>query len=176
MKRVIIKMIRLIYKALFGNAFADSQFSIKILTKYIFFQKILRINSNVSWPVHYTTIVKNPENIIRGTRNPGMSPYCYLDGRNGIVFGKNVWIGPYVKIISMNHDSNNYNKYIKEKPIEIGNNCWIGANVIILSGVKLGNHTVVGAGAVVTKSFKEGNQIIGGNPAKIIKKLHNYGN
>ena len=56
------------------------------------------------WPVHRTTQVISPENIDPGTRTPGLGMGSHLDGRNGIVFGRNVWIGPNVKIISMNHD------------------------------------------------------------------------
>ena len=74
----------------------------------------------------------------------------------------------------MNHNTNNYEKYIKDPPIIIGNNCWIGASVIILPGVKLGSHVVVGAGSVVTKSFLDTNILIAGNPAKRIKSLGDY--
>ena len=51
--------------------------------------------------------------------------------------------------------------------INIGNNCFIGANTVILPGVTLSDNIVVAAGSVVTKSFFE-NNIIGGNPAKKI--------
>lgn len=62
-------------------------------------------------------------------------------------------IGPGVKIISASHNLNDYDLHDSIDPIEIGDNCWFGADVIILPGVKLGDHTVVAAGAVVTKSF-----------------------
>jgi acetyltransferase-like isoleucine patch superfamily enzyme len=52
--------------------------------------------------------------------------------------------------------------------IEIGNDVWIGLNVIILSGVKIGNGAVIAAGSVVTKSIPP-YSIFGGVPAKIIK-------
>lgn len=52
--------------------------------------------------------------------------------------------------------------------IEIGNDCFIGANSIILPGVKLEDRTIVAAGSVVTKSVNKSGQIIGGNPAKVI--------
>ena len=145
------------------------------LFKIGFFQKILGFNRHVPWPVHWSSTITMPENIDPGTRTPGLSKNCHIDGRNGIVFGKNVWVGPNVKIISMNHDVNDYTQYIKCAPIVIGDNCWIGAGAIILPKVKIGAHTVVAAGAVVTKSFDEGNQIIGGNPAKVIKTLPSYG-
>lgn len=52
--------------------------------------------------------------------------------------------------------------------IRIGNDCWIGRNVTILSGVTLGDGCVVGTAALVTKSFPP-YSIIGGNPAKLIR-------
>ena len=145
----------------------------KLLT-YIAVQKVLGINRHVPWPVHWSSVVKAPEKIDRGTRTPGLSPWVYLDGRNGIIFGKNVWVGPGVKIISMNHDVTHYPDYIAEEPIEIGENCWLGADALIMAGVKLGNHVVVGAGSVVTKSFLEDDVLIAGNPAVVKKKLPPY--
>lgn len=142
--------------------------------KCFFAQKVLRINSHVPWPVHWTSEIKGYENIQRGTETPGSALGCYIDARNGIVLGENVWIGPKVSIISMNHDLLDYNQYIKESPIRIGRDSLITTGCIILPGVELGPHTVVAAGAVVTKSFPEGNQLIGGNPAVVIKKLEEY--
>ncbi len=157
---------------MFGNSYFNSkQFSPKIRMKYFFFQKILRINGSVPWMVHFTSKIKSHQNIKNGNRNPGMSISCYIDGRNGIVFGENVWIGPGVKIISMNHNSKKLNEYIESKEIQIGDNCWLGAGSIILPEVSLANNIVVGAGAVVTKSFNQSNIVIAGNPAKIIKVI-----
>jgi len=53
-------------------------------------------------------------------------------------------------------------------PIIIGNDVWIGAYSIILSGVKIGDGAVVGAGAVVSKDVPP-YAIVAGNPAKIIR-------
>ena len=167
------KVIYFFLRVCAGSAFADKKFPAGKLLKHFFYQKILRKNANVSWPVHPTSVFKSPEKISRGTRCPGLAPFCYIDARNGILIGKNTWIGPRVSLISMNHDTNDYTKYIKDSPIQIGDNCWIGAGVIITAGVQLGNHTIVAAGAVVTKSF-EGNVIIGGVPAKVIKELKAY--
>ena len=56
------------------------------------------------------------------------------------------------------------------KPITIGNNVWIGANVIVLKGTVLGDNTVVGTGSVVKGEYPS-NCVIVGNPAKIIKRI-----
>jgi len=53
-------------------------------------------------------------------------------------------------------------------PIDIGNDVWIGANVIILPNVKIGDGAVIAAGAVVSKDV-ESYAIVGGVPAKTIK-------
>lgn len=52
-------------------------------------------------------------------------------------------------------------------PISIGEDCWLGANSVILPGVSIGKGTVVGANAVVTKSFPD-YSILGGVPARVI--------
>lgn len=176
MKKILLTLIKLINKAIYPSYdIENSVHSQIVIFKIGFFQKILGFNRKVPWPVHWTSHVNSFENIDPGTRTPGLAKNCHIDGRNGIKLGSNVWIGPDVKIISMNHDVNNYHQYVKADPVKIANNCWIGAGAIILPEVELGEHTVVAAGSVVTKKFLEGNQIIGGNPAKIIKKLQNYG-
>lgn len=50
----------------------------------------------------------------------------------------------------------------------IGDYCHLGANSVILNGIRLGNNVTVGAGAVVTKSFEEDNIVIAGVSARII--------
>lgn len=175
MKKLLIKFIKIINKLMYPKYDVEnSVHSQVVILKYGFFQKLLGFNRNVPWPVHRSSSITASEKIVSGTRTPGLGKNCYIDGRNGIIFGKNVWIAPYSKIISMNHDVNDYNEYTKAKPIKIGDNCWLGASAIILPEVELGNHTIVAAGAIVTKSFPEGNQVLGGNPAKVIKKLSNY--
>ncbi len=119
--------------------------------------------------VHFTSIVIGKVNIGKGVaRFIAGSGGCYIQGINGVDIGDNTMIAPGVKIISSNHDINDFNKYVKGTSVVIGTNCWLGANVVILPEVKLGNSVVVGAGSVVTKSF-ENNAIIAGNPTKIIK-------
>ncbi|WP_416867065.1 MAG: acyltransferase [Imperialibacter sp.] len=136
-----------------------------------FYQKVLRINSEVPFMVHYTSIVsqtvKLGKNVAPYFANSG---HCYIQGINGIVIGDNSIFAPGVKIISANHSKTDFTKHDKSLgPIIIGKSCWIGANAVILPGVHLGDNVIVGAGSVVTKSF-ESNLVVAGNPAKIIGK------
>ena len=60
------------------------------------------------------------------------------------------------------------NDFIPYKKIEIGNDVWIGARVIIMGGIKIGNGVIIGAGAIVTKDIPDFAVVVG-IPAKIIK-------
>lgn len=150
------------------------EFPVRKLFMCFVAQKVFGINRRVPWPVHWTSEVKAHEKIERATETLGSMMGCYIDGRNGIILEENVWVGPRVSIISMDHDLLDYNRYKVERPIRIGKNSLLTTNSIILPGVELGPHTVVAAGAVVTKSFPEGNQVLAGNPATVVKRLGDY--
>lgn len=167
-------MLRTVLRMLGGEGFGARNLSIWILLRAFLVQKVLRINGSATWPVHWTSTVKAASKVRRGTRFPGLSAGCHIDGRNGIHIAENVWIGPRVSLISMNHDTSNFFVYCSAPPITIGRNSWIGANSTILPGVSLGEHTVVAAGSVVTKSFPGSNQLLGGVPARVLKSLPEY--
>ena len=174
MKRIFVSILGLLFFRWAYPGFNYHEFPVRKLFKCFLAQKLLGINRKVPWPVHWTSEVKAPENIVRGTETLGSMMGCYIDGRNGIILEDNVWVGPRVSIISMDHDLLDYNQYKKERPIRIGKNSLLTTNSIILPGVELGPHTVVAAGAVVTKSFQEGNQVLAGNPARVVKLLDDY--
>lgn len=95
-----------------------------------------------------------------------------LDG-NKVTFGDNVFIAPNCAFYTAGHplDPEQRNKGLEyAKPIEVGDNVWIGGNVVVLPGVKIGDNCVIGAGSVVTKDVPE-NSVAVGNPCKVIRKL-----
>ncbi len=134
-------------------------------------KKILRINADVSWPVHMTSTLVHPDRIRFGKGPcPGDSPGNYIQAYNGIELGDYVNLAPNVGLVSAGHDPLDNDKHLPSPPIKIGDHCWIGMNSVVLPGVELGDYVIVGAGSVVTKSFP-GYCIIAGNPAKVIREL-----
>lgn len=59
------------------------------------------------------------------------------------------------------------------KPIEVGNNVWIGAKATILKGVKIGDGAIIAAGSVVTANVPA-YAVVGGVPAKLLKMREGY--
>jgi acetyltransferase-like isoleucine patch superfamily enzyme len=87
-------------------------------------------------------------------------------------------MGPGVKIFSSNHNTSlgvpmNIQPYV-EKDIIIGNDVWLGAGVIVLTGVKIGDGAVIAAGSVVTSDIPP-YTIAAGIPAKPIKRRGEQG-
>ena len=94
-----------------------------------------------------------------------------------ITLGDNVHITEGVKFITHDGGTLLYRKDIPDleitKPIIVGNDVYIGNNVIILPGVTIGNNVVVGAGAVVSRDIPD-NSLAVGVPAKVIKTADDY--
>ena len=59
------------------------------------------------------------------------------------------------------------------KPITVGDDVYIGNNVLIMPGVTIGNKVIIGAGAVVTRDIPD-NSVAVGIPARVIKTADEY--
>lgn len=146
----------------------------KLFFYYVIPQKVLGINRNVPWPVHFSSIVRAAVNIQKGALcDPGDNIGVYIQATNGIILGHNVGISPGCKIVSSNHSNDNHSEHDAAPPIRIGNNVFIYANSVVLPGVQIGDNVVIGAGSVVTKDIPS-NSIAVGNPCKVIKEKAAY--
>jgi galactoside O-acetyltransferase len=90
-----------------------------------------------------------------------------------ISIGAGVMLGPNVVIRASDHCSARVDVPIWEQgqtggEIVIGDDVWIGANSVIVSGVKIGQHVIVAAGAVVTRDVPD-YAIVAGVPAKVVR-------
>lgn len=82
-----------------------------------------------------------------------MNDNCSINCQKDIKIGNHVIFGQNVMLFDHDHDyKNNIDDFIKSE-IVIGDNVWVGANSVILKGVKVGDNTVIAAGSVVTKDI-----------------------
>lgn len=87
--------------------------------------------------------------------------------------GSNVLFAPGVSIFTAGHPIHftPRNEEIEYAfPVAIGDNVWVGGNVVINPGVNIGHNTVIGSGSVVTKDIPA-NVIAAGNPCKVIREI-----
>ncbi len=76
-----------------------------------------------------------------------------------IEIGDHCKFGPNVTIIDNDHcfdACNGVNNKFVSLPISIGNNCWIGANVVILKGTVVEDNCVIGAGCIIKGNIPKG--------------------
>jgi acetyltransferase-like isoleucine patch superfamily enzyme len=100
---------------------------------------------------------------------------CVLRGQGGITIGDDVFLGPLVQILAINHVYHDTTQPISHQGITaqgivIEGGAWIGAGAIILDGVQIGRNAVVGAGAVVTRDVPPCT-LATGNPARVVRDL-----
>ncbi len=142
------------------------------LFRYWFWQKILGCNRQAYWPVHFSSRINQPQNVLIGVDTaPGYEPGCYIQAIGPVVIGDYTQIAANVGIISANHVPTDLRRHDSAPGVTIGSYCWLGMGSIITPGVTLGDFTVVGANAVVTRSFPDGYCVVAGAPARKIREL-----
>ena len=104
-----------------------------------------------------------------------------ISTQKSIVIGENVKCGGNVKIFD--HDFHSIDakyrassedaKHVRSADIHIADDCFIGADAIILKGVHLGKRVIVAAGSVVMGLDVPDDSMVKGNPAIITSRKHN---
>ena len=87
------------------------------------------------------------------------------------VLGDGCWLGPGVMVTNARYPRS---EGVKDRLIgaHIEEGAIIGANAVLLPGVRIGAHALVGAGSVVTKDVAPG-MVVAGNPARVINQIEN---
>ena len=119
------------------------------------------------------------EGIIRIGDDSGGSAVV-ISSRSWVTIGKHVCLGTNVRIYD--HDfhpldaqkrrlsRNEQAAHIRSEPVTIGDDVFVGANVLILKGVTLGERSIVAAGSVVFRGNYPADCIIAGNPAVVMRR------
>jgi acetyltransferase-like isoleucine patch superfamily enzyme len=135
-------------------------------------QVILGGNCHLEHDIYfkYDGIWKAGSTIVLGDR-VFIGTGCEFNINHGITIGNDALIASGCRFIDHDHSfefGQPMNKQLgKGKAILIGEDVWIGCNVVVLKGVEIGDGAIVAAGAVLTKSILPG-EIWGGVPAKKI--------
>lgn len=138
---------------------------------YRFFFKIGRETLVV-----HDTLFTRPHHLKSGYlilgKRVGINHHVEIDYSGGVEIEDDVWISQYVLIETHKHavktKALKKDQEIQLNALSIGRDAWIGANVVILPGVKkIGKGAVVGAGSIVTKDVPD-YMVVAGNPAKRI--------
>ena len=130
------------------------------------YYKIMGANINKASILNMKQYIISPSRLTIG-RYTHINRGCLLDARGCLMIGNSVSVSYDVKMItgSHNHSSSVFSSVFL--PIIIEDYVWIGANAMILNGVRVGEGAVIAAGSVVTKDV-EPYTIVAGIPAKPI--------
>ena len=120
-----------------------------------------------------TSVMRNLGEGCRIGPNSGIGQFSFIGCGGGVTIGHDVIMGQYISFHTENHIFSDLERPIIDQgvtraPIEIGDDCWVGAKVTFLAGSKVGHGCVIAAGAVVRGEFPP-HSIIGGVPARVIR-------
>jgi maltose O-acetyltransferase len=115
-----------------------------------------------------------PDNSLSIGAGTVVNAYCNLRFRSGrITIGRNVLLAQSVTILANTHRYADRNTPILQQGIdvadvEIGDDAWLGVNVVVMPGVRIGTGAVIGSNSVVTRNIGD-YEVWAGNPAIKIK-------
>jgi len=153
------------------NIYFGSGFLIKIEYE----KALLKIGDNTCFKEYCAiTIVDNGK--IEIGKNVFFNSGCSVSCLDNVYIGDNSIFGQDVKIYDHNHNYRDKGKRIVDQGYTTGatvieENCWIGANVVILKGVTIGHHSVIGANCIIHTTVEPYSLVISDSKNQIVKKI-----
>ena len=103
----------------------------------------------------------------------GVSEASFIGAKGPVTIGDDTDIGPGCKLIAESHTFDDVSRPIREQPlsrtgIAVGEDCWFGANAVVLDGCSIGQGVVVAAGSVVTHGVAS-LTVVAGAPARPVR-------
>lgn len=162
----MIKIIRIVVSII--NGAVKTGFLRLARGKNVKFGKLIRCHGGSEIRVYKASSLSVADNVSLGQRtiisvlnggslrigeNVGINSDCKVVCHDNISIGKNTIFAPSVYVYDHDHifkkESGVEHRRFRTAPIEIGENCWIGAQTVILKGTKIGNNCLIAAGSVV---------------------------
>lgn len=139
----------------------------------IFHPENVELGRNV-YVGHYSILKGYYENRLEIGDETWIGQQCFIHAAGGVRIGKQVGIGPGVKILSSQHTEAGrevaiFNAPVELAPVVIGDGADIGVGAIIMPGVSIGEGAQIGAGAVVTRDIPAF-AVAAGSPAKVMRE------
>lgn len=181
MKRIIIKAIKnLIYKIKFYKKHVLISWSCNLAAKGVFCEGMNVFHKNVAYrgKIGYGSFIGRDCDI-----NANIGRYCSIGTNVKTITGTHptkLYVSTHPAFYSTKKQAGfsyvDKDSFIEDIYVDednhvsvIGNDVWIGSNVVILPGVHIGDGSIIAAGAVVTRDV-EPYTIVGGVPARQIRK------
>jgi acetyltransferase-like isoleucine patch superfamily enzyme len=98
---------------------------------------------------------------------------CQISAFDAVHIGANVMFAPRVCVLDIDHRFDSRDQPLRQQgyrtaPVFIGDDVWLGANAVVLRGVRIGRGAIVGANSVVTRDVPD-YAIVGGVPARVLR-------
>jgi acetyltransferase-like isoleucine patch superfamily enzyme len=164
-------------------------------------REFMRRDAYLRWPVNGNLLEAMRAGRMEIGRGSVLEPHCWIsllrEGRlqigeftainfgvfisvlHSVSIGSHTMIGNGSFISDGNHEYRDpvrpvpWQGFYTDGPVSIGDNCWIGVNSIVTSGVTIGDRCIVGANSVVTKDVPP-YTLAAGVPARVIREIE-YG-
>lgn len=164
----------LIYRIIYLNKIKGNNFSIGKGGEILLIGNQARIEFGKNNVIRNNVNIRVTNGSLKIGDNTFINDNCCLVSREIIEIGNNTLIGQNVCIYDNNHLFSGgdliKNQGFDTQKVIIGDNVWIGSNVVVLQGVTIGNNSVIAAGAIVNENIKE-NTIYYNKITKVMKSI-----
>lgn len=138
----------------------------------IFHPENVRIGAGV-YVGHHAILKGYHRNELRIGDGSWIGQQTFIHAAGGVTIGRNVGVGPGVKILTSAHRLDQTDRAILHsdisfEPVVVEDDADIGTGAILLPGVTIGRGAQVAAGAVVSRSVRP-NMIVAGVPARPVR-------
>lgn len=136
-------------------------------------RKLFKIGHRVDLRNHLNFVVGKSASLIIED-GVFMNNNCSINCLDSVIIGSKTLFGEGVKIYDHNHQYTFKDqltvshKEFTTAAVYIGENCWLGSNVVVLKGVTIGANTIIGAGCIIYKDVPANSIII--NQQQLVTK------